>query len=100
MGFVGPEKKDIYSYSALYSTMAETTTIQINKETKTKLEALKEHKRETFDELISKLMVLIPEGDDEGKYTDEFRAGLLESLIDAKNGKYVNSKQLKKELGF
>jgi len=80
--------------------MTETTTIQINKKTKTRLEALKEHKRETFDELISKLMALIPEGDKEGKYTDEFRAGLLDALFDAKNNKYASSKQMKKELGF
>ena len=80
--------------------MTETTTIQINKKTKTRLEALKEHKRETFDELISKLMTLIQDGDDEGKYTDEFRAGLLEALFDAKNNKHISSKQMKKELGF
>ncbi len=80
--------------------MAKNTTIQIGKDTKSKLESLKEYKRETFDEVIEKLLALVPEGDEEGKYTDEFRAGLLDSLFEAKSGKGIPLKQVEKELGL
>jgi len=82
----------------LWCIMAYATTIQVNKTTKASLEALKNSSRETFDEVISKLMILVPEGDDEGKYTKEFRAGLLESLYESKNKKTYSLAQVKKEL--
>ncbi|HIH22064.1 MAG TPA: hypothetical protein HA222_05415 [Candidatus Diapherotrites archaeon] len=82
----------------LWCVMAYATTIQLNKETKARLESLKNYRRETFDEVVSKLLALVPEGDEEGKYTEEFRAGLLESLYESKLGKTVSLAQVKKEL--
>lgn len=75
-----------------------TTTIQLSTETKKKLEALKGHEREPFEEVISKLLALIPERDEEGKYSDEFRAGLLEALADSRKGNVYTLEQLKREL--
>ena len=74
------------------------TTIQLGTEIKKKLEALKGHKRESFEEVISKLLALIPEGDEEGKFTEEFRAGLLESLYESRIGKIYTLEQVKKSL--
>jgi len=43
------------------------TTIQINSTTREKLAKLKSSSRETYDELINKLLALVPEGDEEGR---------------------------------
>ena len=77
-----------------------STTIRLETSTKKGLESLKEHRRETFDDVIEKLLALVPEGDEEGKYSDEFRAGLLEAHFDAKQGKYVSLNKLKKDIGL
>lgn len=41
------------------------------------------------------LLGLIPSGDDEGEYTDEFRASLLRGLIDIKHGRIFSGKEVK-----
>jgi len=46
-----------------------------------------------------KLMPLIPEGDDEGTFTDEFRIGLLNARFDILHGRIVSHDDLKKRLG-
>ena len=76
------------------------TTVRLNEKTKEKIESLKEYKRESIDDVLNKLLALVPEGDSEGKYTADFRAGLLESLAESKAGKVVSHEQLKKELGI
>lgn len=77
-----------------------STTIRLETGTKKALESLKDHRRESFDDVISKLLVLVPGGDDEGRYSNEFRAGLLEALFEAKQGKTVPFDRVKKELGL
>jgi len=76
------------------------TTIQLDKKTKTQLEVLKEYKRESFDDVLKKLLFLVPKGDDEGKYTNEFRAGLLDAVAESRNEKGIPLNELKKELGL
>ena len=76
------------------------TTIRVSGKTKAKIEALKEYERESLEGVLNKLIALVPDGDDEGKYTDSFRAGLLESLAESKAGKSVPFEQVKKELGI
>ena len=39
--------------------MAKITTIKLQKETKARLEKLKEHKRETYDEIIKKMLYIL-----------------------------------------
>ena len=60
------------------------TTIQLSPSTRQKLAALKATPRETYDELLNKLIALVPEGDDEGLYTDSFRMGLLNARLDVR----------------
>ena len=43
-------------YSVLWSTMGNITTIQLEQATKRKLEHFKASKRETFDEVVKRLM--------------------------------------------
>ena len=76
------------------------TTIQISKVTREKLNKLKPYKRATYDEIIDLLIDLIPEGDEEGKYTEEFRASLLKGLLDIKSGRTYATSEVKKQLGI
>ena len=78
----------------------EYTTIQISKATREKLNDLRTYKRMTYDELLNALMSLIPEGDEEGLYSEDFRASLLRSLLDAKEKKTHSTEEVKKQLGI
>ena len=80
-------------------TMA-TTTIQIDTETRERLTHLKTNPRETYDEILNRLMALVPAGDDEGKYTDAFRMGLLSAKCDVRTGQLVDNSEIKKRLGL
>lgn len=72
------------------------TTIQINRSAKEKLNGLKAY----GDELLNALMSLIPESDEEGIYTDDFRGSLLRSILDIKERKTYTSEEVKKQLGI
>lgn len=74
------------------------TTIQINAETRERLAKLKTN-RETYDDVIMALVSLVPEGDSEGKYTPEFKASLLRSMLDVKRGKTYSLEEVEKQLG-
>jgi hypothetical protein len=76
------------------------TTIQISRETRDKLAKLKEYVRGSYDEVLSALMNLVPTGDDEGEYTDEFRASLLRSLADIRHGRVYSTDEVRKRLGL
>lgn len=76
------------------------TTIQIAAETREKLSKLKQSERETYDQLLNKLLQLVPEGDEEGNYTDDFRLGLLNARLDYLAGRAIPHERLKKQLGL
>ncbi len=76
------------------------TTIQLSPSTRQKLAALKASPRETYDELLNKLIALVPEGDDEGLYTDSFRIGLLTARLDIRAGRVIDHELVKKRLGL
>jgi len=76
------------------------TTIQLREETREKLARLKSTARETYDEVLNKLLALVPEGDEEGRYTQAFRVGLLEARLDIKEGRLVPLREAKKRLGL
>ena len=76
------------------------TTIQISKTTREKLNDLRTYKRMTYDELLNALMSLIPEGDEEGLYSEDFRASLFRSLLDVKEKKTHSTEEVKKQLGI
>ncbi|GEM_PF-431362 len=82
-------------------SMVSYTSIQILPETREKLAGLKQSSRETYDEVLNKLMELIPKGDDEGEYTEEFRLGLLNARLELmRGGRGVPMEKLKKKLGL
>ena len=79
--------------------MMKLTTIQLSPKTREILSGLKTN-RETYDGLIRKLLSLIPEGDDEGRYTEEFRIGLLNARLDILRGNVIMHEELKKKMGL
>lgn len=44
------------------------------------------------------LLSLVPEGDAEGKYTDEFKASFLEGSLDVAEGRVVSLEEMKRRL--
>jgi len=66
-------------------------TIRISSNKRKMLMQLKSNERQTYNELLNELLSmlfdLVPSWDDEGKYTDEFRASLLRSLMDIRRGR-------------
>ena len=76
------------------------TTIQLSSSTRQRLAALKATPRETYDELVNKLIALVPEGDDEGLYTDSFRIGLLSARLDIRARRVTDHDLVKKRLGL
>ena len=76
------------------------TTIQITSTTREKLAKLKSSSRETYDDLINKLLSLVPDGDEEGRYTHVFRLGLLQARLDVKEGRVLSHEEAKRRLGL
>ncbi len=76
------------------------TTIQIRPATRLRLADLKTSPRETYDEVLNKLLSLVPEGDEEGPYTHAFRVGLLRARLDIKEGRLADHTHVKRRLGL
>ena len=75
------------------------TSIQISSGTRERLAGLKAN-RETYDDILNKLLKLVPEGDDEGKYTQAFRMSLLNAELDFRAGRTTPLSEAKKSLGI
>jgi hypothetical protein len=76
------------------------TTIQIDNSTRQKLARLKLNSRETYDDVLNRLMALVPSGDDEGPYSDAFRLGLLMARLDVNASRLVDHDEVKKRLAL
>ena len=76
------------------------TTIQITSATRQKLARLKSSSGETYDDLINKLLSLVPEGDEEGRFTRAFRVGLLQARLDVREGRVLTHKNVKRRSGL
>lgn len=76
------------------------TTIQLETKTRERLTRLKASPRETYDEVLNRLLSLVPEGDEEGLYTQAFRVGLLDARLDIREGRLVDHADVKRRLGL
>ena len=76
------------------------TSIQIKQKTRQRLAKLRSFSRETYDEVLNKLIDAAPLGDEEGEYTQEFIEGLMEARKDIRVGKLVSHEEMKKRLGL
>jgi hypothetical protein len=76
------------------------TTIQLTPQTRSRLAELKQSPRESYDEVLTKLLSLVPEGDEEGEYTQPFRVALLRARLEIREGRTLSHAQLKRRLGL
>ena len=70
------------------------TTIQVKEETKKTLQTMKLHPRETFEEVIERLI------EDLSELNNETKREIEEARKEIEAGKFVTHKQLKKDLGL
>lgn len=76
------------------------TTIQLSTGTRSRLAELKETPRETYDEVVNRLLELVPTGDEEGPYAQSFRVSLLKARLEIRKGRTIDHAQLKRRLGL
>ncbi len=74
--------------------MAETTTIQVKQSTKEVLERMKIYKRETYNDVLERLIEEVQELNEETKKEIELARKAVEE------GRYITHEKLKEELGF
>ena len=74
--------------------MAETTTIQVKQSTKEVLERMKIYKRETYNDVLERLIEEVQELHEETKKEIELARKAVEE------GRYITHEKLKEELGF
>ena len=75
------------------------TSIQINTETRKRLTKFKEYTRETYDEILNKLMTVVERLKSEGELTEETKKAIEEGRRDIKAGRKYSTKELLKSLG-
>ena len=71
-----------------------TTTIQLSKDMKRKLEATKLHPRETYEEVLERLL------EDLRELNEETKKEIEEAVREIKAGEFRTHEQLKAEMGF
>jgi hypothetical protein len=76
--------------------MATITTIKVDTKTRDALQELKGEM--SYDDVLSMLLRLVPEGDDEGRFTSEFRRSLLEGLL--YEGPRISHEDLRREFNL
>jgi len=75
------------------------TSIQIHRGTRIKLQSFKDYRRETYDELLNKMMNIIDALKDEPELREEVIEEVFEARKEAKEGKTYSTRKLLKELG-
>ncbi|MFA5174175.1 MAG: hypothetical protein WC438_03260 [Candidatus Pacearchaeota archaeon] len=76
------------------------TTIRINLETKSKLDAFKQYKNESYDELVRKLIYLAKMCEKEPKLSQKTVLEIKEAREKIKQGELYTEEEAKKILGL
>ena len=71
-----------------------TTTIQLSKEIKKTLESMKLHPRETYEEVLERIL------EDLRELSEETKRVIAQAIREIKAGKYRTHEQLKSEMGY
>ena len=71
-----------------------TTTIQLSQEMKKMLEGMKLHPRETYEEVLERLL------EDLRELNEHTKKEIDQAIREIKAGKYRTHRQLKDEMGF
>lgn len=82
--------------------MESTTTIAVQKATLQKLLAFKEYSRESYDEILNKLIALVSmaKSDSEGGLSAQTRSEIIRAREEMGAGRGVRTKELMKRLGI
>ena len=81
--------------------LVDTTTLQIPLKLKKELDSFKDYARETYAEVINKLINRAKEDEEaELELSEETLKAVREAREDVKKGRVYSSKQVKKELGL
>ena len=75
------------------------TSIQISPETRAKLGKFREYTRETYDEVLNKIMSIAELARDEGKLSDEILQDIAEAKKQYAGGKTFSTKEVLEKLG-
>lgn len=78
--------------------MVKTTTIQIPSELRSKLEGLKDYSRETYADVIEKLVDIVAE--EQMELSEETKRDIAEANKRIKAGKFVTESEMKRRLGL
>ena len=76
------------------------TTIKINLDTKHQLDQFREYKRETYDELIRKLLYIVKKAKTRPELSREAVIAIEKARKRIKAGDFVTEEEAKKRLGF
>ena len=77
-----------------------TPTVTVTGTTRDRIRRLKSAPGEKDDQVIRKLLALLPDGDEEGRYTDAFLSGLFSSRLDVKHGRLLGHAKVKARLNL
>jgi len=80
--------------------MSEYTTVLIHKETRNKLATLKEYAKESYDEIINKMITVFEKLKSEGELTEETKKDIEIARKQIREGKGMSTKELIAELGL
>jgi flagellar motor component MotA len=80
--------------------MSSYTTILVHKETRKKLASLKEYARESYDEVINKLITIFEKIKSEGELSDETKRDIEIARKQIKEGKGMSTRELIEKLGL
>ncbi|UEC43455.1 MAG: hypothetical protein METHAR1v1_1420007 [Methanothrix sp.] len=84
-------------YYPIARYMAETTTIVIRQETKSRLDELKLHPRESYNDVVDRLASMAT---DDEPLSEETLKRIEEALDDLKAGRYRTEEEMEAELGL
>ncbi len=80
--------------------MSEYTTILIHKETKEHLSVLKDYARESYEEVINKMITVYEKLKSEGELSEHTKKDIAIARRQLSGGKGLTTKQLIKDLGL
>ncbi len=83
-----------YKYAAARHERVATTTIQLSTDLKRTLEGMKLHPRETFNDVLERVLEDLRELDEKTK------AEIEDARREIRAGKYLTSEQVRKAMGF
>ena len=78
----------------------EATTIKIKLETKNQLDQFREYERESYDELIRKMIYIVKKVKTQPELSKEAVVAIEKARERIKAGNFITEKEAKKRLGF